>query len=112
MSVFFAAETAIIIALVGSPTAPMVRPEDLPRQFWLQILTCFWWGLAARELIECLKLLTRLRKTHSENRLLFDVIAGSFYVCSSLPILGFVFVWPLQGLLATYGIIAIVLGLA
>ena len=112
MSVFFAAETAIIIMLVGSPTAPTVRPEDLPRQFWLQILTCCWWGLAARELIECLKLLTRLRKTASENRLLFDVIAGSIYVCSALAMMGFVFAWPLQGLLATSGIIAIVLGLA
>jgi small-conductance mechanosensitive channel/CRP-like cAMP-binding protein len=112
MSAFFAAETAIIIVLVGSPTAPTVRPEDLPRQFWLQILTCCWWGLAARELIECLKLLTRLRKTASENRLLFDVIAGSIYVCSALAMMGFVFAWPLQGLLATSGIIAIVLGLA
>jgi small-conductance mechanosensitive channel/CRP-like cAMP-binding protein len=112
MSLFFAAETAIIIALVGSPTAPTVRPEDLPRQFWLQILTCCWWGLAARELIECLKLLTRLRKTASENRLLFDVIGGSIYVFSALAMMGFVFAWPLQGLLATSGIIAIVLGLA
>jgi small-conductance mechanosensitive channel/CRP-like cAMP-binding protein len=112
ISFFFAAETAIIIALIGSPTAPVVRPEDLPRQFWLQILTCCWWGLAARELIECLKLLTRLRKTASENRLLFDVIAGSIYVCAALAMMGFVFAWPLQGLLATSGIIAIVLGLA
>jgi len=37
ISFFFAAETAIIIALIGSPTAPVVRPQDLPRQFWLQI---------------------------------------------------------------------------
>jgi small-conductance mechanosensitive channel/CRP-like cAMP-binding protein len=112
MSLLFVAETVIIIALIGSPTAPVVRPEDLPRQFWLQILTCCWWGLAARELIECLKLLTRLRKTASENRLLFDVIAGSIYVCAALAMMGFVFAWPLQGLLATSGIIAIVLGLA
>ena len=112
MSLFFAAETTIIIVLIGSPTAPMIRPQDLPRQFWLQILTCLWWGLAARELIECLKLLTMLRKTAAENRLLFDVIGGSIYVCSALAMMGFVFAWPLQGLLATSGIIAIVLGLA
>jgi small-conductance mechanosensitive channel/CRP-like cAMP-binding protein len=111
-SLFFAGETAIIMALVGSPASPMIRVQDLPRQFWLQILACCWWALAARELIECLKLLTRLRKTASENRLLFDVIAGSIYVCSALAMMGFVFAWPLQGLLATSGIIAIVLGLA
>jgi small-conductance mechanosensitive channel/CRP-like cAMP-binding protein len=111
-SLFFAADTAIIIALVGSPSAPTVRPQDLPRQFWLQVLACCWWALAARELIECLRLLTRLRKTAAENRLLFDVIAGSIYVCAALAMMGFVFAWPLQGLLATSGIIAIVLGLA
>ena len=44
--------------------------------------------------------------------LLIDVIAGSIYVCSALAMMGFVFGWPLQGLLATSGILAIVLGLA
>jgi small-conductance mechanosensitive channel len=57
-------------------------------------------------------LLTKLQKATAENMLLFDVIAASIYVCSALAMMGFVFGWTLQGLLATSGILAIVLGLA
>jgi len=112
MSVFFAIDTVLIVALIGSPLDPIYRPQDLPREFWLQILACWWWGLAARELISFLALLTTLRRAAIQNELLFDVIAGTIYVCAALAMMGFVFRWPLQGLLATSGIIAIVLGLA
>jgi small-conductance mechanosensitive channel/CRP-like cAMP-binding protein len=112
MSVFFGVDTVLIVALIGSPLSPMFRPQDLPREFWLEILTCVWWALAARELIALLKLLNRLQKAAGENKLLFDVISAAVYVCSALAMMGFVFRWPLQGLLATSGVIAIVLGLA
>jgi small-conductance mechanosensitive channel/CRP-like cAMP-binding protein len=112
MSLFFAVDTVLIVALIGTPLSPVFRPRDLPREFWLQILACVWWALAARELIALLKLLTRFQKTAAENKLLFDVISAAIYVCSALAMMGFVFGLPLQGLLATSGIIAIVLGLA
>ena len=41
-----------------------------------------------------------------------DIIAACIYVCSALAILGFVFALPLQGIVATSGVIAIVVGLA
>jgi small-conductance mechanosensitive channel len=112
MSLFFTVDTLLIVGLIGTPLAPVYRPKDLPREFWLQILACVWWALAARELIALLKLVTRFQKAAAENKLLFDVISGAIYVCSALAMMGFVFGWPLQGLLATSGIIAIVLGLA
>ncbi|MBV8224192.1 MAG: mechanosensitive ion channel [Verrucomicrobia bacterium] len=111
-SLFFALQTFLIVALIGSPVRPVFRPKDLPREFWLQILTCFWWGLAARELIAVLALPAALRKTTIENKILSDIIAASIYVCSALAMLGFVFALPLQGIVATSGVIAIVLGLA
>ena len=112
MSVFFAVQTALIVALIGSPLHPVFRPQDLPHKFWLQVLTCLWWGLAARELIALLALPTAMRGTAIENKLLSDIIAASIYVCSVLAMMGFVFGLSLQGVLATSGIIAIVLGLA
>jgi len=112
MSVFFALQTVLIVALVGSPLRPTFRPKDLPREFWLQILTCVWWIFAARELVAVLALPAALRKTTIENKILSDIIAASIYVCASLAILGFVFALPLQGIVATSGVIAIVLGLA
>jgi len=112
MSVFFALQTVLIVALIGSPLRPTFRPKDLPREFWLQILTCLWWVLAARELVAVLALPAVLRKTTIENKILSDIIAACIYVCSALAILGFVFALPLQGIVATSGVIAIVLGLA
>jgi small-conductance mechanosensitive channel len=111
-SIFFAVQTALLVALVGSPLRPVYRPRDLPREFWFQILVCCWWGLAARELISFLALPTAIRKTSIENKLLSDIIAASIYVCAVLAMMGFVLGLSLQGLLATSGIIAIVLGLA
>jgi len=112
MSVFFVLQTVLIVALVGSPLRPTFRPKDLPREFWLQILTCVWWVFAARQLVAVLALPAVLRKTTIENKILSDIIAACIYVCSALAILGFVFALPLQGIVATSGVIAIVLGLA
>jgi len=112
MSVFFALQTVLIVALIGSPLRPTFRPKDLPREFWLQILTCVWWIFAARELVVVLALPAALRKTTIENKILSDIIAACIYVCASLAILGFVFALPLQGIVATSGVIAIVVGLA
>ena len=112
MSVFFALQTVLIVALIGSPVRPTFRLKDLPREFWLQILTCVWWIFAARELVAVLALPAALRKTTIENKILSDIIAASIYVCASLAILGFVFALPLQGIVATSGVIAIVVGLA
>jgi integrase len=103
MSIFFAVQTVLIVALIGSPLRPVYRPRDLPREFWLQILVCFWWALAARELISFLALPTAIRKTAIENKLLSDIIAASIYVCSALAMMGFVLGLSLQGLLATSG---------
>ena len=95
MSVFFALQTVLIVALVDSPLRPTFRPKDLPREFWLQILTCVWWVLAARELVAVLALPAVLRKTTKENKILSDIVAACIYVCSALAILGFVFALPL-----------------
>jgi small-conductance mechanosensitive channel len=112
MSIFFAVQTVLIVVLVGSPLHPFFRPQDLQPKFWLQVLTCCWWGLAARQLIALMALPAAMRGIAIENKLLSDIIAASIYVCSVLAMMGFVFGLSLQGVLATSGIIAIVLGLA
>jgi hypothetical protein len=32
-SIFFAVQTVLIVALIGSPVHPFFRPEDLPHKF-------------------------------------------------------------------------------
>jgi small-conductance mechanosensitive channel len=111
MSIFFAVETVLIVALVKSPLHPVYRVQDVPQTFWIQLLISLWWVLTARELISFLAIPTALNRALVENKFLSDIIAASIYICSGLVMLGFVFELPLQGVLATSGIIAIVLGL-
>jgi small-conductance mechanosensitive channel/CRP-like cAMP-binding protein len=111
-SLFFSIETVLIISLIGSPFMPVYNQTNASREIWLQILLCGWWLLLTRELILFLRLPTTLRTKSAENELIFDIIVGSIYVCSALAVMSFVFGLPLRGLLATSGIIAIVLGLA
>ena len=111
-SLFFSVETVLIVFLIGSPFLPVYKNMGASREIWLQILLCAWWLLLSRELILFLRLPTVLRRKSAENELLFDIIVGSIYVCSALAVMSFVFGLPLKGLLATSGIIAIVLGLA
>src|SRR5271166_1242290 len=61
MSIFFAVETVLIVALVKSPLHPVYRVQDVPETFWIQILISFWWVVAARELIWFLAIPTVLR---------------------------------------------------
>src|SRR5271165_5557241 len=80
MSVFFALQTVLIVALIGSPLRPTFRPKDLPREFWLQILTCVWWvpGCTRACRRSCI---TRSAAQDDDRE---QVIAACIYVCSAL----------------------------
>jgi hypothetical protein len=47
----YAVQTIIIVALIGSPFRPVLKVKDLSREFWLRLLACSWWALAARAMI-------------------------------------------------------------
>lgn len=70
-----------------------------------------WWLLAARLAIEIGKL-ALLRALWREGRLFSDLLAGLVYLAVGLTIASLVFALPIGGLVATSGVIAIVLGLA
>jgi small-conductance mechanosensitive channel/CRP-like cAMP-binding protein len=112
MTILFAIETVLIVELVKSPLHPVYRVQDLPRTFWIQLMISFWWVLAARELISFLAMPTTLNRAAVENKFLSDIIGATIYICSGLAMLAFVFEFPIQGVVATSGVIAIVLGLA
>jgi hypothetical protein len=76
MSIFFAVETVLIVALVKSPLHPVYRVRDVSQTFWIQILVSYWWVIAARELISFLAIRTTLNRAAVENRLLSDIIAA------------------------------------
>lgn len=111
---------ATLLVLIGA--ALIVRGAsplmiDLPKQEaflapWLRALAVVWWLIAAR----LTTTLTGLGLGHDvrsrQARLFSDLLAGGIYLTSVLIILNSVLDLPVKGLLATSGVIAIVLGLA
>lgn len=104
--------SVLIVAHLGSPLHPLIAASDLPHRLLLQLLFCVWWGAAAREAVLLLTLPRALNRATRENEILFDILATGIYVCAGVAVLTVVFKLPVTGLVATSGILAIVLGLA
>lgn len=109
-----------LLALIGGgllargasplPSAPQLA--TLPDAAWLRALAVVWWLVAVR-LVATLTTLGLGRDVQSRKARLFsDLLAGAIYLTGILIILNSVLDLPVRGLLATSGVIAIVLGLA
>lgn len=98
--------------LVHSPLRPVFGEAGPGEIFWEKVLLAFWWFLGARGIIGLERFATVLERRSRETQILTDLIAGAVYVAAALAIVNFVFSVPVGGLVATSGIIAIVLGLA
>jgi small-conductance mechanosensitive channel len=75
-------------------------------------LKIIWWLWAAWFLVAVLRAFIVIEDRPREGRLIQDVLAGVIYLSAVLAIIAYVFGVSVQGLLATSGVIAIVLGLA
>ncbi len=107
--------TLISGALFARGTSPLPMDAELAHATdapWLRALGVVWWLIAAR-LIATLTVLGLGRDARSRQARLFsDLLAGAIYITAALIILNSVLNLPIKGLLATSGVIAIVLGLA
>ena len=104
--------TVLIERGTGSPFSPQWDVADRDRQLWQQAVEAGWWLLAGRVAVGAVRLFVVLKNRPRETRILSDLLAGAVYVATLLSIVTFAFAVPLGGLLATSGVIAIVLGLA
>jgi len=71
-----------------------------------------WWFMAARLAVACLRFALRHDTRSRETRLVSDLAAASLYIVAGFAVLNSVLELPVAGLLATSGIIAVVIGLA
>jgi small-conductance mechanosensitive channel/CRP-like cAMP-binding protein len=71
-----------------------------------------WWLWAAWFLVGFLRAFVIVEHRPREGKLLQDLLAGLIYLVAAFAIVAYVFDLPIQGLLATSGAIAIILGLA
>jgi small-conductance mechanosensitive channel/CRP-like cAMP-binding protein len=105
------ASTYALSPLIG-PTFQPRFADDAAAAFLEKLLVAGWWLVLARATITAGKVILGVdRKQHSA-RLLSDLVAAGVYLGGMLAILDLDFGVSVTGLLATSGVIAIVLGLA
>lgn len=118
--VFQVSGEALLLVGIGTflfrhGVAPLPRDDSFPAGAlgtWLQALTIIWWLIGAR-LVVAILIQVRGRDPRSrEARLFSDLTAAVIYITTVLIILNSILKLPITGLLATSGVIAIILGLA
>jgi small-conductance mechanosensitive channel len=76
------------------------------------VLKIVWWLWTAWFLVGFLRVFVVAEHRPREGKLVQDLLAGLIYLAALFAIIAYVFDLPIQGLLATSGVIAIILGLA
>jgi small-conductance mechanosensitive channel len=110
LGLFLIFSTLIVSAGVSPLQAP-VFADDRVVQLGATALGILWWLYAARVLTEVIGLVLMQRIDHS-GRLLQDVIGALVFLIAIVAAAGYVLELPVRGLLATSGVVAIVVGLA
>jgi small-conductance mechanosensitive channel len=94
------------------PYQPL-QPTGVPIRDVVQaILKIAWWLWAAWFVVGIVHASLLVEQRPHEGRLAHDVLAGLVYLAALFAIVRYVFDLPIQGMLATSGVIAIILGLA
>jgi small-conductance mechanosensitive channel/CRP-like cAMP-binding protein len=104
--------TVLLRQLIGTPLRPHFHTAQPGTEFWEKLIVAGWWLMGARGAIGLMRLVVILEDRPRETQIISDLAAGGIYIATALAIVDFVFAVPIGGLLATSGIIAIVLGLA
>jgi small-conductance mechanosensitive channel len=94
------------------PYQPLILTGTPLRDVAHVILKIAWWLLAAWFLVAVLRAVLDFRSSPREAKLVQDLFAGLIYLAAVFAIISYVFDLPIQGLLATSGVVAIILGLA
>ncbi len=108
----FALLTWLVNSGLGSPLRPQFVTERSGILLWQQAVEIGWWILGARVIAAVVRALVALEGRPHESRIVSDLLAGAIYVATALAITNFAFSLPVGGMLATSGVIAIVLGMA
>ena len=108
----FAALTWLLERAVGSPVAPEFHATLPGERIWGQLVQIGWWMLGARVAVGIVGLVVVLENRPRETQIVSDLLAGAIYTATALAVINFVFAVPIGGLVATSGVVAIVLGLA
>jgi small-conductance mechanosensitive channel/CRP-like cAMP-binding protein len=108
----FAGLTWLLQRAFGSPVVPDFHATRPGEQIWGRLIQIGWWMLGARVAVGIVRLVVVLENRPRETQIVSDLLAGVIYIAMGLAVINFVFAVPIGGLVATSGVVAIVLGLA
>lgn len=111
LSAFLCLTVAVAVTF-GSPLNPDFGPPHTDVRIWAQTIEAAWIGSLAVLAVASVRLVVVLEGKPRETRIVSDLIAGAIFICAALAVTNVVFELPVRGLLATSGVVAIVLGLA
>jgi small-conductance mechanosensitive channel len=110
-TVLFVILTYLLFSSGMSPFAPAPWPDERVRHVLGQLLELVWW-LQGAQLATVLLDRLILPETWHRERLFQDVLGALVFVAAAVAATAYVLELPVQGLLATSGAVAIILGLA
>jgi small-conductance mechanosensitive channel/CRP-like cAMP-binding protein len=108
----FGVATWLMQRAIGSPVAPQFHAATTGEKIWLQLAEIGWWILGARVAVGIVRLVVVLENQPRETKIVSDLLAGAIYTATTLAVVNFVFGVAIAGLVATSGVVAIILGLA
>lgn len=104
--------TLLVQQTLGSPLRPQIQADGPWERAWQQAVEAGWWVMAARSVAGVARLLLVLQNRSRETQILSDLVGAGIYVATALAVVDVVFAVPVGGLIATSGVIAVVIGLA
>jgi small-conductance mechanosensitive channel len=110
--VCFVSATLILLRHEALPLPNSGGTVNAASSMWLHAVAGTWWLLGARVLVSVLSFTLNHNRRWREARLFPDLTAAAIYTAAILVVLISVLALPIGGLLATSGVLAIVLGLA
>ena len=104
--------SAVLYARGASPllAPPIGAPDNAT--IWLRLIVVAWWLVSARVVVATLYFALRQNRKHRAAKLAVDLTAAAIYVGTVLVVLKAVLALPVTGLVATSGVVAVVIGLA
>jgi small-conductance mechanosensitive channel/CRP-like cAMP-binding protein len=104
---------AFVLGRAGiEPVHPAPAAFQAEARVFVQGLQLLWWFVFARCLIAIGRVFLLYRHKLHERKFATDLLAGLVYLAVAVSVTGLVLQVPVTGLLATSGVVAIVLGLA
>jgi small-conductance mechanosensitive channel/CRP-like cAMP-binding protein len=110
--VVFAAISTYLLRRGVSPLFSPPAGQLDTAALWMRAIGGAWWFLGARLIVTILWLSFRRDRRARQTTLFSDLFGAAIYIATALVVLNSVFSLPVNGLLATSGVLAIVLGLA